>query len=289
MTSLIELFGAGILGAAVAAGLLLRHIKELKKLLEKKERAIAQTSKLLIDKNIELFDQNVGQQKQLASKDDFVAIASHQLRTPAAEIKWGVGALLDQLEPASPMRNDLLTVMKSAEKMESLIEDLLQFVTVEQDQTHRAVSSYNPETVVAAAVARTAKDFSTRPVAVSTSFNFSGTIKSIDPNALDMIVSNLLENAYHYTPDHGKIAVCTSRNTEQFEVVIEDSGVGVPLDMRDKLFVKFRRASKEQGQNIEGSGLGLYIVKTVLDRVGGSVHYAPREGGGSVFSFKLPT
>jgi signal transduction histidine kinase len=64
--------------------------------------------------------------------------------------------------------------------------------------------------------------------------------------------------------------------------------MGVPEEMREKLFVKFRRSAEAQTRNSEGSGLGLYIIKTIVERAGGTVGYRPHEGGGSVFSFALP-
>ncbi len=288
-SSLLGLSGAAALGAAVVGGLMLRQMDILQKRVKEKEDSIASTSKLLIEKNIELFDQNVNQQKLLASKDDFIAIASHQLRTPAAEIKWGLGALIDQLPTKQASAEELGTILKSSKKMERLIEDLLQFVTVEQGRTRLAVTPYDPDAVVKAATERIAKDFSKRSIRITTSLSFGGTIDSIDQNALEMAVSNMVENAYLYTPDPGEIVVRTKRTAAgQFEFEVEDSGMGVSPDMREKLFVKFRRAAEAQQHNTEGSGLGLYIVKTILERVGGTTMFRPRPQSGSIFGFSVP-
>ncbi len=289
--TLAEMFAAALLGAACVAGLSLRHIQKLRHQLKDKEDSIARTSKLLIEKNIELFDQNVHQQKLLAAKDDFLAIASHQLRTPANEIKWQIGGILQAGYWDPRARSDLEKIQKSAAKMERLIEDLLDFVTVEQGGTRRAVSPYDPDTIVRQVAQRTAKNFSHRAIALSFSLEFRGTLESLDPDALDMAMDNLLENAYLYTPHTtGTVRVATMRGKGgEFQAEVEDSGIGVDPGMREHLFVKFRRGTEAQKRNTEGSGLGLYVVKTIVERVGGTVQFAPRDGGGSIFRISIPS
>src|SRR3989338_887262 len=136
----------GILTLSVAAlsGWFFIRMRELHTTLEKTKDSVTQTSKLLIQKNIELFDQSLGQQKELAKKDDFIAIASHQLRTPLNEVMWTLDDLISTSE------NDELKIkyertLSSAKRMHKLIEGLLGFVQVDQGQSRSTVPEYKQD------------------------------------------------------------------------------------------------------------------------------------------------
>ncbi len=279
-----------LLGAAVAAGLFLKQIQKLRAKVKEKEDSIAQTSKLLIQKNIELFDQNVKQQKMLASKDDFIAIASHQLRTPATEIKWGLGELIKSVSPKETvLRAGLDRLYASSLKMEQLIESLLHFAAVEQGSVHLAVTPYEPDPLLRTAALRIEKDFNTPSISLALDLRFAGTFDSIDQASLEMAASNLIENAFHYTASPGTVSVRTKKaNSGAFELEVEDNGIGISEEMRERIFVKFRRAPEAQARNEGGSGVGLYIVKTLVERAGGQVGFESAGQKGTVFHFSIP-
>jgi len=286
-------FFLGILGTltvvfAAFSSVLIQRVRETRDRLKKAEDSNAQTSRLLIEKNVELFDQNIRQQRELAIKDDFIAIASHQLRTPLNEIKWGTGELI---ESAKTKKNKQAynQIFGSAKRMEKIVEDLLRFVEVEQNHMRAAITPYEPDALIRASTDRVAKNFSESGISLKLDLTSGAKISSIDASAFEMIVDNLLENAYHYTPQGGTICIRShggEGGTVQLE--IEDSGIGIPEEMVQNMFVKFRRSEEAIARNREGSGLGLYIVKTLLDRVGGTITFESKEGKGTTFRITLP-
>ena len=276
------------LSAAALAGWFFIRIRELQNVLEKTKDSVTQTSKLLIQKNIELFDQSLGQQKELAKKDDFIAIASHQLRTPLNEVMWTLDDLISTSE------NDELKIkyertLSSAKRMHKLIEGLLGFVQVDQGQSRRTVPEYKPDSLILSNIQRLQGDFKDSGIIVETHLLFKGSINSIDSESLEMIVSNLVENAFHYTPRGGRITVSTrSGQYDTFELEVADTGIGIPEAVKSNVFTKFKRAPGAVERNKEGSGLGLYIIRTLLDLSGGTVSFESTEGKGTTFRVHLP-
>jgi signal transduction histidine kinase len=187
---------------------------------------------------------SIKSQNMLTPKDDFIAIASHQVSTRDVALRAG----LDR-------------VYASALKMEQLIEGLLRFAAVEQSSVRPSVSPYQPDLLVRMNAERILNDFKAAGISLSLDLNFTGTIDLIAPASLEMAVSNLIENAFHYTPRGGSVTVRTKRaDTGGLEVEVEDTGMGIPREMHDRIFVKFRRSQEAQKRNEGGPGVGLYIV-----------------------------
>src|SRR3989338_1426964 len=189
---------ASLLGATIAGWFFIR-MRELETKFEKAKDAVTQTSKLLIEKNIELFDQSLAQQKELAKKDDFIAIASHQLRTPLNEIMWTLDELIST-SANSNLKARYQQTQSSAKRMHKIIEDLLGFVQIDQGHARRAIPAYEPDKLILATCQRLQADFRNTGVVLESKLGFGGTVNSIDSESLDMIISNLVENAFHYTP-----------------------------------------------------------------------------------------
>lgn len=287
MAIILGIFGILVVVCAAFSLVQLNRNRGLRERLKKAEDTIAQTSRLMIEKNVELFDQNVSQQKQLAVKDDFIAIASHQLRTPLNEIKWGMGELME-LAKNDMERKSYQQIFDSAKRMEKIVEDLLRFVEVEQAHSRAAITPYDADAVVRRVAERISKDFPDSGVSLTFDLAYGETIQSVDAAAFEMIVDNLLENAYHYTPAPGIIKI-RSRKGEgsTLQLEIEDNGIGIPATMSQKMFLKFRRSAEAIERNKEGSGLGLYIVKTLLERGNGDITFESKEGKGTIFRIVL--
>jgi len=98
----------------------------------------------------------------------------------------------------------------------------------------------------------------------------------------------LLENAVKYTPDHGKIEIVISDFKKHIKVSVKDNGVGIPEEDQEKLFTKFFRAKNVKRMETEGSGLGLFIVKNVINKHNGKITCSSKEGKGTEFEFTLP-
>ena len=115
-----------------------------------------------------------------------------------------------------------------------------------------------------------------------------GTRILIDPEKLRMAIQNVLDNAFKYTPAGGKVIIKASTDPNQIFLQISDTGVGIPDDQKDKIFSKFFRAANVVKLQTEGSGLGLFIVKSIIERHHGTVSYISEEGHGTTFTITIP-
>jgi len=103
-----------------------------------------------------------------------------------------------------------------------------------------------------------------------------------------MIVQNLLTNASKYTPSGGTISVSLQKSQDGIVLVVSDNGIGIPQDQQGRIFTKLFRASNATEGSAEGTGLGLYIVKSVTEALGGSISFESKEGAGTTFTVQLP-
>ena len=180
--------GATIVAASIGGWLFIR-VQQLEEKLRKAKEAGSQTSKLLIEKNIELFDQGLHQQKELSKRDDFLAIASHQLRTPINEILWALDELISTSK--SPELTSLYEkVLSSAKRMHKIIEDLLGYVQVDQEKTRRTIPAFEPDAIIFSNARRIEADFKSSGIILELNLNYGGSINSMDPESLEMIISN---------------------------------------------------------------------------------------------------
>ena len=288
-----------ITGLAAIAALVLARAKELAQEVwglarDKDERraALARTSKLLIDKNMELFDQNVRQQQEIESKEDFISIVSHQLRTPATEVRWGLDALGSEMERHHRGGRELEYFQKlehSAEHMVRLIDSLVRLMSLDEQFLRPVTTPFEPDRVVRAAAEELARRFADKHINLTLVLGAPGEVESIDESSLGLLVENLVENAYDYTPREGTVTVTTMRDSAgRFSCVVSDTGVGIPEEKRRTIFVKFQRGEAGTHMNAGGMGLGLYLVKNIVERHGGTVSFESVEGKGSSFRFTLP-
>ncbi len=249
------------------------------------------TSKILIEKNLELVDQTLLQQKMLESKDDFISIVSHQLRTPVTEIKWNVDAILKnpnwKLEV--DQRKSLEILYSSVLHMIRLINDIVRLVSVEQGSVHLATIAFDPDPIIEHVLQQAAKEFTSKQISLSFASAGKRLILSIDPESLAMVVSNLVENAFYYTAQGGSITVKTvDTNKDTFTVLIKDNGMGMSPQQQKTVFQKFRRGTNAIAVNERGSGLGLYIVKKIMEQHQGTILFESVVGVGTTFTLSFP-
>lgn len=116
-----------------------------------------------------------------------------------------------------------------------------------------------------------------------------GVVVRADGRRLSEVMHILLDNAIRYSPDGGDVDVSVSLIEGDARVSVRDHGVGIPIERRDRLFQRFYRAHTGTPHDYGGTGLGLYVARTIVERHGGSIVFEPTEGGGSTFTFQFPT
>lgn len=224
-------------------------------------------------------------------KDEFLSIASHQLRAPIAAVRGYVANVLDGTYGKVPkqLQPPLATVSEATRLMASSIEDYLNISRIEQGRMKYEKSTFDVSDLVKTVVSELT------PVAETKSLKLTATTPekitiSADVGKVKQVFTNLIDNAIKYTPA-GEITVIAEeiQTPRVARITIKDSGVGIDANEIDQLFEKFTRARGANKVNTTGTGLGLYVAKQLVEGNGGKVSVtSPGKGQGSSFIVELP-
>jgi signal transduction histidine kinase len=233
------------------------------------------------------------QRKQLEEadrqKNEFLAMLAHELRNPLAPIR-NAGELLARTHVPDPQaRSALATVERQVKHLTRLVDDLLDISRITQGRIELRRSSVRLEHVIAHAVEAADHLIRQKGHRVAIVSSRQPLMVSGDPERLVQCVGNILTNAAKYTPPGGEIRVESRQERGQAIVTISDNGVGIPPDLLAKVFELFVQGERTLDRAQGGLGVGLTIVKRLIDMHGGSVSVAsPGEGRGATFEIRLP-
>lgn len=228
------------------------------------------------------------------SKNELLAIASHQLRSPLTVVKGNTEMLLD--ESFGPLTDEQTKIIQqtaqSNENMITLINQMLDITKISQQGMSFNMVDVPVEEVLQQVVDDLQPYAETYKVTLSSSINKdSGQIIQADKTRLYQVFQNLIENAIKYSdPESGNDIVYISSEVLDKKIVIKikDVGIGIPASEQSKLFARFYRASNATKFVPDGSGLGLYIVKSIVELINGTVEFTSVEGEGTTFTINLP-
>ena len=223
-------------------------------------------------------------------KSDFVAMVSHDLRTPLTTIYGFTRAILDGKAGYVPdiLRDKLERVDRQAKRLERLISDLLDLSRIESGRIELQL-----ELLSLVEVAETLLD-EIRPQAdakrIQLLLEAEPGLPSVvgDPKRIGQAVTNLLGNAVKFTPEEGRIETRVGREGDYLWISVQDNGPGIPPSDLEKIFDRFRQASGSQTRTQGGSGLGLAIARSIIEAHGGEIWVESDLGKGSKFSFRIP-
>jgi signal transduction histidine kinase/CheY-like chemotaxis protein len=222
-------------------------------------------------------------------KDEFLATLSHELRTPLNAVLGWSDILLSRTSVDAQVRRGLETIVRNARAQAQLIDDLLDMNRILSGKIRLDVQSVNPMSVVEAALDSVGPSADAKSIRIRSTLDPDAGPVFGDPNRLQQIVWNLLSNAVKFTPKGGRVEVTLARARSQVELRIEDSGMGIPASFLPHLFERFRQADASTTRKFGGLGLGLSIVKHLVELHGGSVEaHSPGEGRGATFVVTLP-
>jgi len=219
---------------------------------------------------------------------DFVANVSHELRTPLTAIRGYVEALLDE-PPPEQARKFQEIIARHALRMERLVRDLLRLARLDAGQETIEQAICTIATIVTAVEHDMEGPLSARNQAIVSEIATDAAIVSGDPVKLHDVLRNLLENAANYSPEGGTIEVTARRAGEAIEISVADRGPGIPETDLPRIFERFYRVDRSRTRDPGGTGLGLSIVRHLVELHGGRVAAANREGGGAIFTVRLPS
>ncbi len=224
-------------------------------------------------------------------KLDFVAIAAHELRTPLTVVR----GYLDILNTSAATQlnvfqlENLQKAMVGANQLRELINKLLNIARIERGDMEIFIEKLNISKLVEENVEQHQPVADQKEQKITYSTTLNGDIYTpADTASIVEVLNNLIGNALKYTPKRGEVKVSMTSVGEFVRVEIKDNGPGVPDDMRGRLFTKFYRAERSLIAGSKGTGLGLFISKTIVELQGGQIGIEPDQGHGSVFYFTLP-
>lgn len=226
-------------------------------------------------------------------KTEFVSLAAHQLRTPLSAIKWTLDMLLngDLGEITEEQRDFIGKTYQSNERMINLINDLLDVTRIEEGKYLYKPALTNFENIVQFVVNSSREESQRKKLTLDFKKPLLKLPKIVvDVEKIRLVVQNLLENTIKYTPSGGKITVSLKhlKEKKEIELQIQDTGVGIPKDQQERVFTKFFRAANVMKLDTEGSGLGLFISKNIVEAHGGRIRFESEEGKGTTFYLNLP-
>jgi len=226
-----------------------------------------------------------------STKSEFLSLASHQLRTPATNVKQYVGLLLDGYlgNLTKKQRNALEVAYKNNESEIRIMNDLLDVAKLDLKRIQLRKRRINIVSVVKQVV----KEYRQQAENKGQTLELRApneVIASVDREYLKGVLEKLVDNAVKYSKDKTNISVKIKMDDTlgMFEIIVKDQGLGIQKREISKLFMKFSRIANEFSANSEGSGLGLYWVKQVMALHGGTVDVYTQEGRGSKFTIRAP-
>lgn len=223
-------------------------------------------------------------------KTDFISLAAHQLRTPISTIKWTIRMLIDGDfgEITRTQKKFTERIYKSNEKTIKILDDLLNMVHIEQGTYLSKKKIIDIEKLFKNSLNFFKKDIAKKQIKfeIKTQKKFPK-IKA-DQEKIQMAINNIFENAVKYTLEKGKIIVSLKYDKKEIKVCVRDSGVGIPFNQQYRVFSKFFRGVNAITIDTEGTGLGLFIARNIIEAHNGRIWFKSQQGKGSDFYFTLP-
>ncbi|MGI9028137.1 MAG: PAS domain-containing sensor histidine kinase [Candidatus Saccharimonadales bacterium] len=237
---------------------------------------------------------DISEQKQLLAlnkaKDEFISIASHQLRTPATGVKQYLGMLIEGYagKLTKGQQKMLETAYQSNERQLIIVNDLLRVAQADADEIQLRFEDTDLTIVIQAILDEQAQKFEKAGQSIEFIQNSRGKVAPLDPLHIRMVLENIIDNAHKYTPANKTITVTLSHKRGSMIVSVKDQGVGIYKKDMPKLFKKFSRIENALSMSAGGTGLGLYWVNKIIDLHEGTIQVNSRYRHGTEFVITLP-
>jgi CheY-like chemotaxis protein len=222
-------------------------------------------------------------------KDDFLATVSHELRTPLTSIMGWASMLMQEQLPAPQARHALEVIARSAKSQSELIDDVLDTARIVTGRLRLDARLFEMESIFHSAIDIIRPSITAKRIALKIAVGCPHHMVYGDPSRLQQVVWNLLSNAVKFTPEGGHIVAQLTFGSGRAEISVTDSGIGIEPQFLPYLFERFRQADSSSTRRYGGLGLGLAIVRHVVEMHGGTVSASsPGKGGGSTFTITIP-
>jgi two-component system sensor histidine kinase BaeS len=212
---------------------------------------------------------------------------THELRTPLTTIKGYMEGLVDGVLPAD--EETFMHIYKEADRLQRLVNDLQELSRVEAGAYELDLKTTSVKTLVDATVDRLERQFHEKGVSITTHISPHLPPVKVDPDRIGQVLLNLVGNALQYTPSGGSVEISATYRSNQAQIEISDTGIGIAPEDIGHIFTRFYRVDKSRARHVGGSGIGLTIAKHLVEAHGGRIWVeSPGVGEGSAFKFTLP-
>ena len=232
----------------------------------------------------------LGREKTIGSlKDEFVYIISHELKQPAMAIKGYIGTILSKYSTSlNPDASEVLNLTSvNSDRLSKLLEDLLDISQIEKGSLKIKMVDVALRPIVNEVLSNLLIDAQNKRISLVQKGTEEIAAKA-DVDRLKEILTNLVSNAVKYTPEGGKIVVEVKKEGGFAKIFVSDNGIGINEEDQKHLFEKFHRIENEETKAVKGSGLGLFIAKQLVEKMGGQIGVTSTVGQGTTFYFTLP-
>lgn len=223
------------------------------------------------------------------AKSEFVSLTSHQLRTPITIISWYLEKIIKAEQGISPQqKNYLEEVYAASRRMVALINALLNASRVELGTLKVELTNVKITELANQVLQELHPQIEDKAIILESHYQENIPLIIGDSKLLTIILQNLLSNAIKYSKQNGKVTLNIYYTTRELFIVVSDNGVGIPAKQRAKIFTKMFRADNARTLDPEGTGLGLYIIKAIVDASHGKIWFTSEENNGTTFSVVFP-
>jgi signal transduction histidine kinase len=224
------------------------------------------------------------------AKSQFLAMISHELRTPMTSVKGGLDLALGGYanDISDPVKNLLGIAQRNSVRLLRLIDDVLDLQKLELNTINLELQDLNPDTFLRDLLEEYEAYATGANVGLSVSSGDVKTLVRADPYRLKQVVGNIISNAVKFSPQGGQVVCSAQLVGVKLRVSVQDSGVGIPNNEEDQVFGKFNQVEGSSSQAPGGSGLGMHIAKLLIERMGGCISYDSQLGVGTTFHVGIP-
>ena len=224
------------------------------------------------------------------AKTEFVSLAAHQLRMPLTTIRWYVEMILDgdRGRITKAQREYIDEIDESNKRMIFLVNNLLNVSRVRLGTFSIEPVPSDLTKIVESVLAEFKPIITKKKMNIETDFSDETKIFNADSNLMRVIFQNLISNALKYTGEKGNVKISIGENAERFFLSVVDNGYGIPKDDQSKIFSQLYRADNVKTKEADGSGLGLFMIKTIIEEAGGNITFSSEENKGTKFFVTFP-
>jgi PAS domain S-box-containing protein len=229
------------------------------------------------------------------AKSEFVSLASHQLRTPLTTVNWYLEMIFDDPNLTNRQKNNLQEIYTANQRLIGLVGDLLNVSRLELGKFIIKISDFPIVEIIESVLKELVPFITDKKIKIAKKYQDAIPKMKSDDKLVRIVLQNIINNAVKYTPAGGTIDISVKMlslskklENEYFEIKVADTGYGIPKDQQKFIFTKLFRADNVKQKETDGNGLGMYIAKSFVEKLGGSITFISKENKGTTFTIVLP-